>query len=52
MMPQTSTKDSPRPRVGVKPPPGGAVGGCPGCKPGPLFSRGLRRAIYFCERQP
>lgn len=23
-------KDSPRPRVGVKPPPGEAVGGCPG----------------------
>ena len=23
------TKGSPRPRVGVKPPPGGAVGGCP-----------------------
>ena len=23
------SEDSPRPRVGVKPPPGGAVGGCP-----------------------
>ena len=23
------TKDSSRPRVGVKPPPGGAAGGCP-----------------------
>ncbi len=27
-------EDSPRPRVGVKPPPGGAVGGCPGRWPG------------------
>ncbi len=27
-------EDSPRPRVGVKPPPGGAVGGCPGSWPG------------------
>src|SRR6056297_4170584 len=26
-------KDSPRPRVGVKPPPGGAVGGCPAVSP-------------------
>ncbi len=28
------TEGSPRPRVGVKPPPGGAVGGCPAMPPG------------------
>ncbi len=27
-MMRSQTQDSPRPRVGVKPPPGGAVGGC------------------------
>jgi hypothetical protein len=27
-------KGSPRPRVGEKPPPGGAVGGCPAVPPG------------------
>jgi len=26
---RTHTEDGPRPRVGVKPPPRGAVGGCP-----------------------
>jgi hypothetical protein len=30
------TQDSPRPRVGVKPPPEGAVGGCPGLWPEPV----------------
>ncbi len=28
-MTRLPTQDCPRPRVGVKPPPGGAVGGCP-----------------------
>ena len=28
-MPVRETEGSPRPRVGVQPPPGGAVGGCP-----------------------
>lgn len=30
-MPNHPTQNCPRPRVGVKPPPGGAVGGC-SCK--------------------
>ena len=34
------TQGSPRPRVGVKPPPGGAVGGCP-AMPGETANSGV-----------